>query len=164
VLAEQGSGWIRRALDTMDTHYSHIARGAIGELKFAAPCLLELTPGEYWERNCHVAASFLHRDDCEQRDLIGADKIMWGSDYPHAEGTFPFSEEALAKTFVGLDPSEVQPMLAGNAADLYGFDLAQLEPLGAVHGPRVDVVAAGLDAVPAGATSLAFRDNVISNV
>ena len=165
VLAEQGSGWVRGALDVMDSHYSHIAKGAIGELTFAQPCLLEHDPSAYWERNCHVAASFLHRDDCEARDRIGGTaKIMWGSDYPHSEGTFPFSEEALAKTFVGVPPDEVQVMLAGNAAAVYGFDLDRLDPLGAEHGPRVDAVAAGLDVVPDGATSLAFRDRVVSNV
>jgi hypothetical protein len=106
----------------------------------------------------------LHRDDCERRDRIGTEKIMWGSDYPHLEGTFPFSEEGIRKTFAGLDRSEVQAMLGGNAAGVYGFDLAFLEPLAAKHGPRVDAVAGGLDAVPEGATSLAFRDRVVSNV
>jgi predicted TIM-barrel fold metal-dependent hydrolase len=164
-LSEQGSGWIGGALEVMDSHYSHIAMGAIGELKFAEPCLLEQKPSDYWHQNCSVAASFLHRDDCLARDRIGGTpKIMWGSDYPHAEGTYPFSEEALASTFEGVDPDEVQAMLAGNAAALYGFDLGLLDPLGAECGPRVDVVAAGLDQVPEGATSLAFRKRVVSNV
>jgi len=164
VLAEQGSGWIRNALDTMDQFYSQIARGGIGELRFVEPCLLERSPSDYWKANCFVAASFLHRDDCARRNLIGTEKIMWGSDYPHLEGTFPFSEEGIRKTFAGLDRSEVQAMLGGNAAKLYGFDLALLEPLAAKHGPRVDAVAAGLDAVPEGATSLAFQDLRVSNV
>jgi predicted TIM-barrel fold metal-dependent hydrolase len=164
-LAEQGSGWIGGALETMDSHYSHIAMGAIGELKFAEPCLLEQKPSDYWHQNCSVAASFLHRDDCQKRDRIGGSpKIMWGSDYPHLEGTYPFSEEALAMTFEGVDSREVGAMLAGNAAELYGFDLELLDPIAAECGPRVDVVAAGLEKVPDGATSLAFRKSVVSNV
>jgi predicted TIM-barrel fold metal-dependent hydrolase len=164
VLAEQGCGWIRNALNVMDSHYKQIARGGIGELRFAEPQLLERLPSEYWETNCAVAASFLHRDDCLKRDLIGTDRIMWGSDYPHAEGTFPFSTEALALTFAGVDHAEVQAMLAGNAARIYGFDLIALEPLAAENGPLVDEVSAGLAEVPPGATSLAFRAHVVANV
>jgi predicted TIM-barrel fold metal-dependent hydrolase len=164
VLAEQGSAWIRGALDTMDQFYAQLARGNVGELRFVEPQLLERMPSEYWERNCFVAASFLHRDDCARRDLIGTHKVMWGSDYPHLEGTFPFSEEGIRMTFAGVDPAEVHAMLAGNAAAVYGFDLEALAPLAARHGPRVDAVAAGLDAVPAGATSMAFRARATTNV
>jgi predicted TIM-barrel fold metal-dependent hydrolase len=164
VLAEQGSGWIRTALNTMDNFARAIAHGGIGELRFAEPLVLERTPSECWQTNITVAASFLHRDDCAQRDLIGADHIMWGSDYPHHEGTAPFSKEAIARTFTHIDPSEVQMMLAGNAARVYGFDLETLAPLAAEHGPHVAEVAAGLDSVPAGATSLAFQPRVTTNV
>jgi hypothetical protein len=55
-------------------------------------------------------------------------------------------------------------MLGENAARVYGFDLAELEPLAARVGPRVADVAAGLDAVPADATSMAFRDVAPANV
>ncbi len=164
VLAEQGCGWIRNALEVMDSHYHQISRGAIGELRFVEPQLLDRLPSEYWGTNCAVAASFLHRDDCERRDAIGTDHIMWGSDYPHLEGTAPFSKEAISLTFAGVDPEEVQAMLGGNAARVYGFNLAALEPLAAQYGPPVGEVAAGLAEVPAGATGLAFREHVVKNV
>lgn len=164
VLAEQGSSWIRNALDTMDGFYPQIAKGNIGELRFLEPQLLEHMPSEYWERNCFVAASFLHRDDCQRRDRIGVHKIMWGSDYPHLEGTAPFSKEAIRLTFAGVPEDEVAAMLSGNAAALYGFDLERLAPIAAAVGPPVDEVAAGLDLVPEGAQSLAFRRSVVSNV
>jgi predicted TIM-barrel fold metal-dependent hydrolase len=158
VLAEQGSGWIRGALDVIDHMYTGIANGGIGELRFLEAVLLEHLPSEYWASNCSVAASFMHVDDCVRRGEIGSDHIMWGSDYPHLEGTFPFSNEAIRRTFAGVEPAEVHAMLAGNAAALYGFDLAALEPLAAQYGPRVDEVALGLDTIPEDASSLAFRD------
>jgi predicted TIM-barrel fold metal-dependent hydrolase len=165
VLAEQGSDWIANALKTMDQFQYQIERGGIGELRFLEPQRLERSPSEYWGDNCFVAASFLHRSDCERRELIGgAGKIMWGSDYPHSEGTFPFSEAGIRKTFAGLEPAEVQTMLAGTAAQVYGFDLDALAPIAATCGPEVDVVAGGLDKVPVGATSMAFRDARIRNV
>jgi len=164
VLAEQGSAWIRTALDTMDQFYEQIAKGGIGELRFLEPQLLERMPREYWVTNCAVAASFMHRDDCAKRHLIGTDHVMWGADYPHAEGTTPFSKEAIRRTYAGIDPAEVEAMLAGNAARVYGFDLDQLAPLAAQYGPLVSEVMEGLDTVPEGATSLAFRDRATVNV
>jgi hypothetical protein len=121
-------------------------------------------PSDYWRSNCMVAASFLHRDDCAQRDRIGTDHIMWGSDYPHLEGTTPFSHEAIRLTFAGVPEPEVRAMLAENAAAVYGFDLDALAPLAEQFGPRVDDVAAGLDVVPEGAASMAFRDHAPANV
>ena len=55
------------------------------------------------------------------RDLIGVDRLMWGSDYPHTEGTFPYSQEQIMKDFMGVPEGEVRQMVAGNAARLYGL-------------------------------------------
>jgi predicted TIM-barrel fold metal-dependent hydrolase len=164
VLAEQGSGWIRDALNTMDAFAYQIANGNVGELRFLEPQVLERRPSEYWESNCAVAASFLHRDDCARRERIGVDHIMWGSDYPHMEGTFPFSREAMQMTFEGVPHEEVAMMLGRNAARIYGFDLDALAPLAAQHGPLVHDIDAGLDRVPEGARSMAFYKTVVSNV
>jgi hypothetical protein len=89
---------------------------------------------------------------------------MWGSDYPHDEGTAQYSDEAIRLSFAGVPESEVRAMLGENAARVYGFDLAELEPLAARLGPRVADVTAGLDAIPADATSMAFRDVAPANV
>ena len=67
-------------------------------------------------------------------------------------------------TFAGVPEAEVRAMLADNAARVYGFDLALLEPLAARFGPRVGDVQAGLDAVPAEAASMAFRPHAPANV
>jgi predicted TIM-barrel fold metal-dependent hydrolase len=164
VLAEQGSGWIRDALDVMDNFYGQLAHGNVGELRFAQPQLLDRMPSEYWATNCAVAASFLHREDCERRDRIGVDHIMWGADYPHLEGTSPFSHEAIRLTFAGVPEPEVRAMLGENAARIYGFDLPRLEPLAARFGPSVSEVAAGLDAIPEAAASMAFKPHAPANV
>jgi predicted TIM-barrel fold metal-dependent hydrolase len=164
VLAEQGSGWIRDALDVMDNFYAQISQGNVGVMRFVDPQLLERMPSEYWHANCDVAASFLHREDCARRHGIGIDHIMWGADYPHLEGTTPFSAEAIRMTFAGVPEAEVRAMLGGNAARVYGFDLDQLDPLAARFGPRVDAVMAGLDAIPEGAASMAFREHAPANV
>ena len=65
----------------------------------------------------------------------GVDRMMWGSDYPHYEGTFPYTREALRWPSPGIDPAEVQQIVGGNAAALYGFDLDALVPVAADVGP-----------------------------
>ena len=106
--------------------------------------------------NCFVGASFLRPNEAPLRYDIGIDKIMWGQDYPHIEGTYPYTTEALRYTFAGIDTDEVGPMLGGNAARVYGFDLEALAPVAARVGPRVDEVNVPLEHVPADSHSLAF--------
>jgi hypothetical protein len=77
---------------------------------------------------------------------VGVDKIMWGSDFPHREGCWPFSREHLRLSFAGVEPAEVAAMVGGNAAAVYGFDLDALAPVAERIGPRVDEVAVPLAA------------------
>jgi Amidohydrolase len=73
---------------------------------------------------------------------------MWGSDYPHDEGTFPFTREHLRQLFHDTPPDELQMLLARNAATLYAFDLAALTPLAAHIGPTVSEIAKPLERLP----------------
>jgi hypothetical protein len=73
---------------------------------------------------------------------------MWGSDYPHDEGTPPFSKEHLRQVFHGAGEAEMRRILAENAAKLYGFDLDKLAPLAEQYGPTVEELASPLDALP----------------
>ena len=66
---------------------------------------------------------------------------MWGSDFPHKEGCWPYSHEHLRLAFAGVARDEVQAMVGGNAARVYGFDLGALAPIAAEVGPAVEDVA-----------------------
>jgi hypothetical protein len=55
------------------------------------------------------------------RELLNVDHLMWGPDYPHTEGTFPYSREQIAKDFAGIAEGEVYKMVVANAAHLYGL-------------------------------------------
>jgi hypothetical protein len=81
---------------------------------------------------------------------------MWGQDYPHTEGTYPYTREALRHTFASVPTDEVAAMLGENAARVYGFDLDALAPIAARVGPTVEEVATPLDEIPADAYSVAF--------
>ena len=57
------------------------------------------------------------------REMLGVDRLMWGADYPHTEGTFPRSQEQIARDFAGIPEDEVYQMVVGNAAKLYGLEV-----------------------------------------
>ncbi|MFD9211037.1 amidohydrolase family protein [Streptomyces sioyaensis] len=161
VLTEQGSGWIPGVLDMLDYYHGRLAAAAsaaTAEAKFGAGLGAAMggTPAELWRDHCFVGASFMRPHEVPLRHRIGLDKIMWGSDYPHDEGTHPYSREALRLAYAGLPADEAAAMLGTNAARVYGFDLARLAPLAARVGPAVSEIATPLDEVPPDATSPAF--------
>ncbi|MEB3033684.1 amidohydrolase family protein [[Mycobacterium] nativiensis] len=163
VFTEQGAGWIPATLDSLDVAAARYARPGSAIARFAGPTAgsLSLQPSEYWSRQCYVGASFMRPVECAERDAIGVDKIMWGSDYPHYEGTGRYTREALRYTFAGVPAAEVAAMLGGNAAAVYGFDLAALAPLADRIGPTVAEVSEPLAQVPADASSTVFEPDPI---
>jgi predicted TIM-barrel fold metal-dependent hydrolase len=54
-------------------------------------------------------------------ELLNTDHLMWGSDYPHSEGTFPHSLEQVTKDFAGIQADLAHKLLRGNAARLYNI-------------------------------------------
>jgi hypothetical protein len=95
-------------------------------------------------RNCHYGASSPSPRELAGRHEIGIERILWGSDYPHYEGTFPNSRKAIRHTFHDKPEPEVRAILGENAARLYGFDLTKLRPWADKHGPTPDEVAVPL--------------------
>ncbi|WP_406320975.1 amidohydrolase family protein [Streptomyces sp. NBC_01637] len=162
VLTEQGSGWIPGVVEMLDYYHGRLvaaaSRTSTAESKFGAGLAASMgaSPGEVWRDNCFVGASFMRPHEVPLRDRIGLDKIMWGSDYPHDEGTAPYSREGLRIAYAGLPPDEIAAMVGGNAARVYGFDLAALDRIAATTGPTVDEIAEPLKEAPADATSPAF--------
>jgi predicted TIM-barrel fold metal-dependent hydrolase len=73
---------------------------------------------------------------------VGVNQIMWGSDYPHPEGTFPKTWEHYLDRFTGVPEQEVAAILGENAINFYGLDRAKLEAIAAKIGPRKENLAA----------------------
>ncbi len=130
MLTEQTVDWIPSTLEFMDYLYK-------GPLFAQIRGELPLKPSEYYRRQCWAGASFMTRLECELREGIGVDRIMFGTDYPHVEGTWPDTASRLRHTFGGLPEAEVRSMLGENAAAAYGFDLEQLGARASEVGPEV---------------------------
>ena len=79
-------------------------------------------PSDYFKRN--VFMSFQEdRVGMRVRDVVGVEGLMWGSDYPHTESTFPRSREITREILADVPAKEQAMILRDNAARLYGFDL-----------------------------------------
>ncbi|MEU8135997.1 amidohydrolase family protein [Streptodolium elevatio] len=160
---EQGSAWVPRELAKLDQFVRVMPLDGTAQHFFGGEMIrgLSLLPSEYFARNCFLGSSPLRPAECAIRHQIGVDRIMWGADYPHAEGTFPYTLEGLRLTFADVPEDEVRAMLAGNAARFYGFDLDALAVPAAACGPRVADVARpfGRDEVPADALGSVFIDH-----
>ncbi len=138
VLTETGVDWAPAVLRKLDVFFDRMKHNdQCSESIFGAPTVakMSLTPSEYFARQCHIGASFLPPRECALRHQIGVDKIMWGTDYPHVEGSCPYTREHLRLTFAGMGPGEIQQLVGLNAAKLYGFDLEPLVALAARVGP-----------------------------
>ena len=114
--------------------------GTAGEFEFAKDSYTPEAPSFYAKRNCWFGASSPSPTELRERDVIGTDRILWGSDYPHYEGTYPHTRLALRHTFHDVLEGERRRMLGLNAAELYGFDLAALAPLAEKCGPTVEEI------------------------
>ena len=148
VITESGLAQFGPMLKHLDGIVASVAKGAIGELKYAEGTALPKSASEYFAQSVWVGASFPSKADLAARDLLQSDRLMWGSDYPHDEGTAPFTREHLRQVMLDLPEADKRAILGENAARLYGFDLDALAPLVAQYGPTVEELGRPLTDLP----------------
>lgn len=153
VNTETGTAWVPETLERLDSFYDRMKYSKYGsESIFGGMAVagMSLKPSEYWQRNCYVGASFLRPTEAPLCREVGIDNIMWGSDYPHIEGSHPYTREHLRLTFAQLPEDEITKLLTTNVARVYGFDLDKLAPLAAQFCPTKAEVSTpiGYDDIP----------------
>jgi predicted TIM-barrel fold metal-dependent hydrolase len=118
---EHELGWIPFFLQQLDYTYTDKPPRGPEWKRLADPDAL---PSQFFRTNCF--ASFQEDSlGIRLRDEIGVETLMWGSDYPHTESTFPRSREVLDEVLQGVPDDEVARIVAGNAAELYSFTLPE---------------------------------------
>jgi predicted TIM-barrel fold metal-dependent hydrolase len=149
VMTELGCSWVPALLKHMDRVIKQInATGRTGELRYSDEHKLSRLASEYFAQNCYIGVSQPGPADVIAMRELGLEHVMWGSDYPHDEGTGPYTREHLRQLFCDWDPDELQQVLAGTVAELYGFDLGALAPLAQQYGPTVGEIAQPLTELP----------------
>jgi hypothetical protein len=92
-------------------------------------------PSDYFGENIFIGASTMSPEEVRRRHVIGCDVVMWGTDYPHPEGTWPHTQEKLRSDFVDVPVEDTRKILGETAARCYGFDLDELAPIAQRVGP-----------------------------
>jgi predicted TIM-barrel fold metal-dependent hydrolase len=108
---ESGVGWMAWAAEYMDRTWE--------KQRYWTESPLTEKPSFFMERN--VYASFIQdRTGVLTRNLPGARNIMWSSDYPHSETTFPHSREVIARDFEGIPQDDIREITSNRAKQVYG--------------------------------------------
>jgi predicted TIM-barrel fold metal-dependent hydrolase len=141
VFTELPGAWWKLTVQDMDAAYFNWRAGALRES-------LKRKPSEYADANLWMGASFQSREEAEMAvEGAFASRLMWGSDYPHAEGTWIYSEHpdedpsltrlSLANTFHDLPDPAVRAMTGENAIACYDLDADALARIAERVGPQM---------------------------
>lgn len=112
VLSESGIGWIPYMLERMDQGWEDQYRP-----------LLSLTkpPSHYWAEQC-FATYQQEAFGSSVIEQIGADNVMWASDFPHPDGLWPDSMSVIERQFKSLPSQLTKKVISENAVKLYKLD------------------------------------------
>ena len=119
VIVEFELSWVPYLLDSMEYTYAERHEEALYRFKGGA------RPSDFFHNNVYLS----FQEDgvgVRLRDIIGVDNLMWGSDYPHSESTFPRSREILAEILSGVPADEQAKIVGATAASLYSFNLGEV--------------------------------------
>jgi predicted TIM-barrel fold metal-dependent hydrolase len=120
VMAEAGLAWVPSMIQGLDIWYQRTKDGRrlTGDGPIALP---KLPPSEYFHRQIWI--SFV--DDPLGVKMVGnvldADKVMFGSDYPHPASTWPDSQKVIADAAQNLPAGIRQKIFRDNARALFGI-------------------------------------------
>jgi predicted TIM-barrel fold metal-dependent hydrolase len=94
-------------------------------------------PSEYWREQGWLGASVISREEVRMRDAIGVDQMMFGTDFPHNEGTWGGTTDYLRATFGGVDEADMRAILGENAVRFYDLDRDLLDTVAQRCGPTI---------------------------
>ena len=114
VVAEFNAGWIAHWLDRVD-------QGLMREYRFKGEEYSGEAPMDIWQRQFYCTIED-DRAALLTREIIGVDNMLWGSDYPHVDSTWPCSQNVLGEMFEGIPDEDREKITYANVKALYGLD------------------------------------------
>jgi predicted TIM-barrel fold metal-dependent hydrolase len=112
VFLESGGGWVPFWLERLDEQSE----------TFGGFCpQMHLRPSEYFARQCAISFEVDETTLPALLPFIGHDRVVWGSDYPHHDATFPGAVTALRRTMEPLGVDSQARILGANARRIYGL-------------------------------------------
>jgi predicted TIM-barrel fold metal-dependent hydrolase len=116
VYVECNTGWISGLMDTLDFYYDAFLEYP----GFVKPELKE-KPSHYIANQIHSTFQW-DPTGLNNIERTGVAPLMWGSDYPHSEGTYPHSRKIVDELSKDLTDDQARAMFGGTAAKLFKFD------------------------------------------
>jgi predicted TIM-barrel fold metal-dependent hydrolase len=115
VCVEADAGWV--------PHYMYRMDHAYDRHRYWLPAgTLTKNPSEYFRENVYTT----FQDDYvafQVRNLCNIKRLMWASDFPHSDSTWPWSQDVIAKHTVGMTADEKNLVLHDNVAELYHLSI-----------------------------------------
>ena len=111
-MVETGSGWLPYWLERLDSLYD--------KLSFATP--MKMRPSEYFQRQCWIVAEPDESTVPATVQHLGADKVLWGSDFPHTEGEPAGALQDLKEHMTSMPAGAQSKILGENAVKLYSLN------------------------------------------
>jgi uncharacterized protein len=108
---EAGCGWAPYIMDRLDEKYEHLGWTYPTKLK----------PSDYFRRNLWVVAEPEERTIGAVMDLMGEDRVLWGSDYPHIDSTLE-AAKLIRGSVAALSPERQRKLLGGNASGVFPIE------------------------------------------
>jgi predicted TIM-barrel fold metal-dependent hydrolase len=157
VLTEQNGDWWTSTMREFDSAYATFGR----PIRDRVP----RWPSEYCASHVFIGASYVA--PFEASAAVEGHNVMWGSDYPHMEGTFQhgagqgpesITHQSLRHAFHAIDDDSTERMISANAIACYGFDADALASIARrIAAPTLAELSVPPERIPDGLKSLGFR-------
>jgi len=141
VFTEQHSDWMAHVVALLDHSWHN------GFMERSIRKTVPHPPSFYVDRQVFLGSSVLARGEVLNHSQIGTGRMMFGADFPHPEGTWGRTLPWLRTTIADSDMTDdqVRAFLGGNAAEVFNFDLAALQPVVDEHGWSLEEVRSPID-------------------
>jgi predicted TIM-barrel fold metal-dependent hydrolase len=112
IVLECGGGWIAHWMDRLNEFEESYGWAAAA---------MSLTPEEYFRRQCWISFDPGERTPGLLAPIVGGDRFIWASDFPHSDAQYPGVVEELRERNATLPASDRAGLFGQNALDLYGI-------------------------------------------
>ncbi len=113
ISAENDIGWIAHYLQRLDHAYQ--------KYRYLERTPVTPEPPSFYFRRQVYATFQDDRVGVLTREFVGVGNLMWASDFPHSDSTWPHSREVIEREFAGVPEADTRRIIGENCRELYGI-------------------------------------------
>ena len=115
VSVESGVGWLPFFLEVLDHQMHETAPNELADLT--------MLPSEYFRRQFYGCFWFERSTVRPTVEYVGAQSLMFETDFPHPTCLYPRDDHGLAQALEGIPQSDIERIMSLNAAELYRISI-----------------------------------------